>query len=631
MLRKILIACLVSWLFTKPAFAADDLPNRQEFATSYDVIYDVGEDGISEVTEKISLKNLTSQYYASEFKLSIGASQIFDVKAADSQGPLEVTVEKKETSSQIQVKFNQQVAGLGKTLPWTLHFKSKDFAQNLGKVWEVRAPRIAASGNLETYTLTLAVPQSFGEPTNISPTPKSQTRQGGKQFLTFERDQLKTSGVFASFGKNQLFDFDLTYHLENTSWVPVLTNIVLPSDTPYQDVLFQKIDPAPLNVTIDEDGNYLAWYKISRMQKLDVKVFGSAKLYTNSKINNPALDENLRKKYLRSGKYWEKDNPQITNKLNEIFGSNPPKNTEEKVRLIYHYVVNSLKYDSSRLGGNIERLGAIAALNNPTSAVCMEFTDLFITLSRAANIPARELDGYAYTSNTTLRPLSLTKDILHSWPEYFDEKRGWVMVDPTWENTTEGVDYFSKLDLNHFTFVTKGISSTQPVPAGSYKYKNADSHDVKVTLSENDFLGKGQIDVQIDTPDTVLAGFPGKIKIKVINFAGSLFNSQNLSIQSSQINILDKDDQTLGPIPPFGTATFDLNLRTKSIFDEYQDQIVVLVGSQKFTKDITIKPFILFQTVPMIATGILLAMVAIYFLVLGGLLYRRKVIRIPQK
>ncbi len=63
--------------------------------------------------------------------------------------------------------------------------------------------------------------------------------------------------------------------------------------------------------------------------------------------------------------------------------------------------------------------------------------------------------------------MSLVKDVLHAWPEYYDEsKKTWIMIDPTWGNTTHGMDYFSSLDFEHITFVIKGLSSTYPVPAG---------------------------------------------------------------------------------------------------------------------------------------------------------------------
>ena len=72
----------------------------------------------------------------------------------------------------------------------------------------------------------------------------------------------------------------------------------------------------------------------------------------------------------------------------------------------------------------------------------MEFTDLFIAIAREKGIYSREIQGYGFLWIQKLQPLSLSSDILHAWPEYFDLKtENWVAVDPTWENTS-GIDYF---------------------------------------------------------------------------------------------------------------------------------------------------------------------------------------------
>ncbi len=614
--------------------AADNPASGSEFATSYDVSYDVGTDGITTVTEKVTLKNLTSQYYATQFSLTIGATQISDISASDVGGALEVNQETKGSSTTLNVKFNQQIAGQGKELPWTLKFKSKDFASSQGKIWEVTLPKIVTATNLENYNVTLSVPSIFGPPTSISPNPTKQTSGFDKLFLNFSKDQLTASGVSADFGDKQLFDFDLNYHLENPNLTPAITNIALPPDTAYQDVTFQRIDPKPINVTVDDDGNYLAWYRLNRNQKLDVKVVGSAKLYINSKVKTPKLDEALRKKYLAAEKYWEKDNPAIKTKLTEILGSKPPLSNSDKAKLIHRYIANNLKYDSQRLSGkNIERLGAVTALNNPNSAVCMEFTDLFIALARAAGVPARELDGYAYTANPNLRPLSLTRDILHAWPEYWDDEKGWVMIDPTWENTTGGVDYFNKFDLNHFVFAVKGLSSEQPVPAGSYKYIGQDSQDVKVKFADSDFLGKPQIEVSFDTTGAITAGLPGKVKVKIANNGNALEQSSVLGISAGKLTILDNNKNLLGrqaesgPIPAFGYGEFEYNLRTKSLLENYDDVIEVTVAGQKFKKDIKVRPIFIFQNFPVILIAVIGGIALIYFGVLGGFVYRKRFLK----
>ena len=596
----------------------------EEFSTSYDVTYDVSGDCVTTVTEKVTLKNLTSEYYATNFSLTIGSTAISDVTASDPSGPLETKIEKKGSATTLSVKFNQQVVGIGKTLPWTLTFKSKDFASKQGSVWEVSVPKVVASSNLEGYNLTLAVPTNFGAPTSITPTPTKQTSDFNKLFLNFTKVQLEDQGVLANFGDKQLFDFDLSYHLENPNLVPVLTNIALPPDTDFQDVVFSRIEPKPINVTVDEDGNYLAWFRLTRNQKLDVRVIGSSKLYIDSKTKNPSLTDELKLKYIQPTKYWDSNHPTIRTKLTEILGSNPPDGNFEKAKLIQRWVASNLKYDSERLaGGSVERLGAVTALANPTKAVCMEFTDLFIALARAAGIPARELNGYAYTANPELRPLSLTRDILHAWPEFWDDSKGWVMVDPTWESTTGGVDYFTKLDLNHFAFVVKGASSEQPVPAGSYKYLGQNTRDVKVDFASEDFLGKPQIDVIFDVPNTIMSGWPIKLKVKVRNQGNAVQISSPLAIKTNTLSVLNPSLDT-GPIPAFGEGEFTIDLRTKSLLDNYDDELIVEVAGQKFTKQVSIRPILIFQSFPLGLILLGLGLGGIYFATLGGFIYRKK-------
>src|SRR5207302_1362593 len=129
--------------------------------------------------------------------------------------------------------------------------------------------------------------------------------------------------------------------------------------------------------------------------------------------------------YLAPKPYWEVDAAVIKDKAKDL------KTPEQ----IYKFVTQYLSYSQARLNNpKIERKGALSAFNSPKDAVCMEFTDLYIAIARAAGIPAKEVIGYAYTQNDRLRPLSFAVegDLLHAWPAYWDDNLGWVQVDPTW-------------------------------------------------------------------------------------------------------------------------------------------------------------------------------------------------------
>ncbi len=610
-MKKLFCIGLFLFLFFIPSTVFAE----NEFSTSYNTSYDVGPDGITDVANKITLKNLTSKFYASDFTLIIGSTTVSDVSATDEGGSMETKVDKKANNTIINLKLNQQVAGIDKTQIFTLKYKSKDFADNFGKVWEVNLPKIPEGSNIEGYNLVLSVPISFGDPTFIVPTPRSDKQSFDRLFYNFDKGQLLQSGVSVSFGANQIFDFNLKYNLKNDSLFPIISSITLPPDTNYQDILISKIVPEPLNVTIDSDGNYLAWYRLSRKSSIIVNVIGSSKLYISPKNKKiTLLSSGQIKEFTKNDMYWDKDNPAISAVLSEIFKGGTPEKKQEKTRFIYRYVVTHLKYDNSRLNGNLERLGAVTALNNPNSAICMEFTDLFIALARAAGIPAREMDGFGYSRNQSLRPSSLSKDLLHAWPEYFDDEKGWIMVDPTWENTSGGVDYFNKFDLSHIVFAIRGYSSKQAYIADS----------VNVTVSPNDFLGKPQPEADFNIPNTLWSPLPQSGTIKITNQGNSIQPSSNLSISSGKLLIMGSPSVTLGAIPPFGSTTYQITLRTPDLWNSYEDTIEINIGGQKFTKHIFVRSIFSFLPIPYLLGGAVLAIVAIYGGVLAFHIYQKR-------
>ncbi len=601
---------------------------QQEFSTSYQVTYDVYDSGITTVTEKVTLKNLTDKFYASSFNLTIGATEVENVSAFDDSGALTVSSKdlgNKQSSSlqnktEINVTFSKQIIGKDKDYTFNLRFNSKDFAQKQGKIWQVTVPKISSASEVTNYNLNLTVPVGFGDPTSIIPEPRNVTESGGRLQFSFNKDQLKESGILANFGTNQLFDFELKYTLNNNGFLPALGNIPLPPNTDNQEVIIDEIIPNPENVTKDQDDNYLAWFKVDRKKTFDVKVKGIAKLSIN-KFKKSKLKGDEIKNYLSEQKYWETSNPSVKSKLEEIFRNRKNLTNKEKARLIYKFVTSALTYDQSRIKDrDFLRLGAVTALSNPDKALCQEFSDLFITLSRAAGVPARMLTGYAYTSNTQLRPLSLDIDALHAWPEYYDPDEGWAMIDPTWENTTGGVDYFSKFDLNHFVMTVRGTSSEEPFPAD----------DTKVVFSESAFKPVSKLNIVIDTPEAFYAGFPAKAKIQVKNAGNYIYQTDQLILSSSKVLIKGSSAFLIPDLPPSGIFEYKFDLRGGSPLESYEDILQVRVGDEIVSKKIIIKPFFAHKYFSY-AVGGVTALITITYLAILGLHLKRIKIAHPQK
>lgn len=529
------------WLVSAPRLMA-----ASEFETSYSSIYQVGLDGVTQVVLDISLENKISNVYADRFSLSVGFTDIRNVRVKDAVGLIEPEIVVTDNQTIIRFMFVDKVVGKGKVNRFSVSYETQDIAIKNGSIWEVNIPQLEADKEISSQKVTLIVPSVFGEPAFITPKPDTATNNppaaNTSNSYGFEALTLGSRAISAVFGTEQYMRFNLIYHLENNSPVKQGAEIAIPPDTNYQKMVYESIRPEPENVLIDKDGNWLAQYTLLPGQKLDVSTTGVVKISFNP--DGSILNQDMWETYLSSSGYWQVDNAQVQ-ALADKLGS---------AKSVYDYVTDYLSYDYNKVLTGGGRVGALAALNAPETAICTEFTDLFVTLARAAGIPARELEGYAFTSNDKLRPLSLTQDILHAWPEYYDlQTRRWVQVDPTWGDTTGGVDYFNKLDLNHFVFVIHGSDPVNPLPAGAYKTEVTSNKDVKVIASDP---------VVMPSEDLMFEAvykrnwWKGVIELTVKN-QGMVAGGGSLVIKSEPEGVVDEVREEV--IPPYGERVMLVN------------------------------------------------------------------------
>jgi len=583
----------------KPSFA------QQEFTTSYSVDYAIQTSGITRTKFAVTLTNKLSNIYATEFTLSIGSTKLLNIKVYNSAGDLEPKIIKGDKTTNVTILFKDKVLGKDKSQIFYLEFDSLDFANQLGSVWEISIPKLSRSKDLSSYQLTLSVPLSFGIPANFTPTPISQTENQDYTIYRFSQKDLFEKGISATFGQRQYFDFSLIYHLENSKVYPVKTEIALPPDTAFQKVLYQTLDPLPDNVTTDLDGNWLASYTLGAKESIKITATGSAILFLKRRPDFPAsplADPNV---YLSSQKFWEVNSQGIQNLSSQL----------KTPSSIYQYIVNNLIYDYGRLTDNITRFGAANALDNPDSAICMEFTDLFIALTRAAGTPSRAVNGFAYTTNLSLRPLSLKKDVLHAWPEYFDSQSNtWIPVDPTWGNTTGGIDFFSQLDLNHFVFAILGQDSNYPVPAGGYKTQANQTKDVEVLFGLPP-TSSPKSTVELDLPQKAIAGVDLNGKIIITNTGNTALYNQTVNLSSNNFS-LSQTQWVIEQLPPFASVSIPFTLSATSFTDSLIDNLTLSTDLASTTHQLTLVPAYqyFFFNPTVIKTAILILILALAWL-----------------
>lgn len=456
----IILSSLFSFLFSTNCQAT------AEFTVSEKIEYLFSLSGQATVTHQIILTNNYSQIYPTEYQIQIQGLPLSDLSASDEQGNILSDFSNQNGTSIIKLKFNEAKVGKNQSTSFKLIYRIADLAKNKGKTWEIALPQTVE--NIPTSSeVSLKTPSEFGSLSFASVNAKFEDALT-QNTTTFKNNS--SSKILIIFGNYQLFDFTLNYHLKNPSSNRVVSEIALIPDTYSQSVYYKSISPPPVTIDIDLDGNWLAKYEINPSEEIDIVASGQVK----TGINLPQTTNTL-ENYLKPQKFWPTDDPQIQSLLDKI--TTP--------RSVYDYVVSTLDYDYNRINSS-SRLGAIEALKSPQNALCTEFTDLFVTISRAKGIPSREIQGFAYSTDQKIKPLNLNNDILHAWPEYYEpNSTSWKAIDPTWGKTTGGIDYFTNLDLNHITFVTHGLSSEYPLPAGSYQ-KDQNTKSVFIDFAKED-------------------------------------------------------------------------------------------------------------------------------------------------
>ena len=541
-------------------------------SVSIESTYTIDINGKTKVLLQGKLTNETPDHYTSSFQLKLGFKNIDNIKASDSGGSIPVLIDKSNDQSIIDLSFKTIVVGIGNSTMFSLSFDTNDIAKKRGSIWEVNIPGLSNISDYKIFDVNVVAPSSFGTPSYIKP----QTIIG-KNRIHFTKDQLNESGISLAFGTKQTYAFELLYHLKNPNIYPINTEIALPPSTNYQEVAIDEISSKPINVTEDADGNWLATYSLLPSEKKDIEVKGRVKLSLFPKTQ--VVDDDELQKYLKEDLYWEVNNEKI-----KLLAQ-----TLKTPYAIYEYLINNLKYDFSRITDNKPRAGALLALNEPSSVVCLEFTDLFIALARAAGIPAREINGFGFTDNVKKRPLSAIKDILHAWPEYYDkELQTWIMIDPTWGNTTEGVDYFNVLDFDHIVFAIKGKDSEYPIPAGGYKLKeNENEKDVKVFFTNNEINETQNIQLKTDIANYSSSIIPLSGSIRISNIGSIVIEKEILTITSKILEPKIKKINTIR-IPPYGNSKILLSFDKMPILTNKQDVVTISIAGKTISQSVNI-------------------------------------------
>lgn len=526
MFKRILVLLLTT-VFS--LLSSNSLAHASEFTTDFRSVYELREDGSALVIHQIAIENNLAHIFTTEYAILVGSTDLTNVQGQNNGEPLPLDVKIGDSTTTLKATLPNPQVGQGKVTHLTISYETSSLVNRLGSNWEINIPAVARANEYRSYSRTLHLPSSLGEATASFPVASSH-EPGIYTYLGYPQDSIS---LF--FGESQSYSVNLSYLLTNPTLNTQTTELALPPDTAYQQVALSKLTPAPLEIRLDADGNWLASYSLKSQETLAVQAELTLTVSPLPIYSLPPLKTPL----LGSTSHWQVDDSSIRDLASRL----------GKPQAIYDYLVENFSYDYTRaeLG---ERLGAKQALASPELAICTEYTDAFIALARAAGYSAREINGYAYTDNPQLKPQG-SSDVLHAWPEYYDESTNtWVAIDPTWGHTTGKLNYWDKLDYHHLAFVIHGAESTYPLPAGAYKTSPED-RQISVTPldSKPTFTPTYQVEVE---------GSHYRIK-----------NTGQISLRNHKITLPSGASHTIEYLPPLGSETTLLAGDSRNLFMQF--------------------------------------------------------------
>lgn len=571
---KKFVVGLVLFLFFTPKNIFADSP---KFDVQYNLSYKIAENGNATVTGNYQIKNNDTEFYAQEYLLNLGNSNISQVRATDKNGLLSVQDVSTKTGKTVKIIFNNPPVGKDSIYNFSVVYENADIAKRVGRIWEINIPKPTKLENTVNYTIGLYVPASFGK--IIYQKPNGGVLTNG---YIWTKEDFNSNVIMTAFDPQneinpyQAYDFNLQYHLYNSRLYPITSEIALPMDTNYQKIFIYEISPRPQDVRIDNDGNWLAKYYLGPAARMDITATGSAAVFFQPILNVPSgLNGNTN---TMSNQLWNTKDKVIQQQADKL---NTPID-------IYNFTRQYLLYDPLKVKNNPRRQGALAALSNRFSAICLDFTDLFVTLARAKSIPAREIEGFAYTNNLSFQPKSLDKDVLHAWPEYYD--KGWRAVDPTWANTTGGNDYFTNFDLNHIALAIHGESPTMPYPAGIYRTTEATKDVIFIPANINlDIDAPTRLGFRADISEVATSGWLIGNKIMIDNLGPTAHEGLTIKATSDNLDLVNPL-MTSGYLPPFSSREIDLKIRPNQWFKEVNGIISLDVNGENHNYPVKILP-----------------------------------------
>lgn len=377
-----------------------------------------------------------------------------------------------EDSTEVLVPYGSSI-GIKQSKEFKITYNNYGLIKKTGALTDIFIPgfwkdfTFENENTLFSYKTRIKLAKSLGEVGFVVPVPLETIDTGDYLEYSIGQESLVGSNMWLQIGNSQYYQFAIKQKVKASDDINKgyfnEYRLIVPRDIVEaevkQQVYFSKLEPPPKEVLNDDEGNLIAVFAIPSHEETIVSVEGYAHV---SRLTTKITNSNSGKlsdipstqftKYLNSAEFWEVNDPTIKARANELLGG--MSNVYEVIETDYNHIVETIDYSEVKRFGINERQGALKTLQGG-AAVCMEYSDLFLTITRAQGIPARAAFGYGYDAR-----LEEQGQDAHQWVQVFiPEQNEWISVDVTWG---ESGPTLIGGDLNHFYTHVAAIDPNTP-------------------------------------------------------------------------------------------------------------------------------------------------------------------------
>ncbi|MFZ2190059.1 MAG: transglutaminase-like domain-containing protein, partial [Candidatus Magasanikiibacteriota bacterium] len=451
------IPLLFSLVLTLLLLTSHPIHAEDQFTLTSDFIHGISDTTID--TQAIITISSTSARVISYFTTSIPQENIIaECYNVSSSKKLDCSSHNRSGATDILVDFNNSLIKSNSNLVLRITYHTNITASESLNV-------VSFVQDAVTNSVVLTYLKSKGEPLWTSDAIQNIKSIDDNYQVTILKPIYPSISVL--FGKAVSYEFTVSKTFTNSLTDQNQTfELILPSDSATQTIVWDKLSPLPNIAEQDEDGNYIFKYIVGSETSMDCNIQGHI-LKRNSVTNNNTPDSFLttnigywktteKIEFTRIITYLKNKGLNITDGLTNI--QTLDASTQELIyKYLYQYTVERLNPQKSLSSGIIadSRVGFDNLVSNPNEVTSADYSDFLVTILRKYGIPSRQVVGFV--SNIS----GYASDGFYSyWVEAYDfTQKRWITMDPFLEDYSSKPLYGNAF-FDHIAILKRGKSAS---------------------------------------------------------------------------------------------------------------------------------------------------------------------------